>query len=104
MKLPIFSLKFKNKRFKRKEKNVTFKLKSPESKSVFLTGDFNSWNTKSIPLKKNKNGVWSTSINLCSGRFEYKYIIDGQWHEDPHNALKSQNALGSINSVIKIIT
>ena len=86
-----------------KKKKVTFQLKAPAAKSVLLAGDFNSWDAKSITLKKSKNGVWKTTTTLTPGRYEYKFIVDGEWWTDPMNPDTSQNTYGGINSV-KTIT
>ena len=32
---------------------------------VFLAGEFNSWDTGSLLMKKNKEGVWKTSVKLA---------------------------------------
>lgn len=34
----------------------------PGAEKVFLFGDFNGWNRNSVPLQKDKNGVWSTFL------------------------------------------
>ena len=43
-------------KFKPKRRRVTFSLISPDAKEVILMGDFNQWNPKIHPMKKNKNG------------------------------------------------
>jgi 1,4-alpha-glucan branching enzyme len=53
---------------------------------VNLAGEFNNWNTKSIPMKKNRNGDFSVSIDLEKGReYHFKYVIDGHtWINEPN--------------------
>ena len=43
-------------KLKPKRRRVTFSLISPDAKEVILMGDFNQWNPKVHPMKKNKNG------------------------------------------------
>jgi len=70
--------------------------------SVSVAGDFNRWSR--TPLKRNDSGLWSTEIVVPgTGRFEYKFIIDGQrWIEDPSNGMKAPNNYGGLNSVLVI--
>ncbi len=83
-------------------KKVTFKISAPDAKDVRLAGDFNSWDASSANLKKSKDGVWARDFTLKSGRYEYKYLVDGQWQRDPLNNLFTVNTFGSENSVIEL--
>ena len=64
------------------EKTVEFAFSAPEAREVFLAGEFNDWNTRSLPLKKSGGGVWRTKIKLAPGRYEYKFFVDNAWVED----------------------
>ena len=88
---------------KNKQKKIDFKLTAPQANKVMLTGDFTSWEEKGISMKKNKNGLWKTSLNLAPGRHEYKFIVDGQWWLDPDNDDICFNSFGTQNSVKEII-
>jgi len=83
-------------------KKVTFKISAPNAKDVRLAGDFNSWDASTDILKKSKDGVWARDLTLKSGRYEYKYLVDGQWQKDPLNSLFAVNTYGSENSVIEL--
>ncbi|MBN3038574.1 MAG: helix-turn-helix domain-containing protein [Candidatus Omnitrophica bacterium] len=85
-----------------KKKKVDFQLSAPEAKKVYITGDFNSWSEKGITMKKSKTGTWKTSVNLKPGRYEYKFIVDGQWWNDPTNDNTVNNSFGSTNSVVEL--
>ena len=87
-----------------KKKRIDFELSAPEAKQVFITGDFSSWDGKGIAMKRNRTGLWKTSLNLKPGRYEYKFIVDGQWWTDPTNTNTVGNSFGSANSVVDIIT
>ncbi len=84
------------------EKKVTFKISAPNAKDVRLAGDFNSWDPSKSTLKRTKTGVWTRDLTLKSGRYEYKYLVDGQWQKDPLNNLFVTNTYGSENSVIEL--
>jgi len=71
--------------------------------SVSVAGDFNGWSHVATPLKRNDSGLWSTEIKGPTGRFEYKFIINGRhWIEDPSNGMKAPNNYGGLNSVLDI--
>jgi len=52
---------------------------APEAKEVFVAGTFNDWNPTSHPLKRTGDGHWALTLDLPPGRYEYKFVIDGQW-------------------------
>ena len=87
---------------KQKQKNVNFKLKAPEAKKVALTGDFKSWDTKGIRMRKSKAGEWKAGVELKPGRYEYKFVVDNQWWTDPANSNTQSNSLGELNSVLEV--
>lgn len=88
---------------KKGERKVKFQLKAPNATSVLLVGDFNSWDSKGIPLKKNKNGVWATELALKPGKYQYKFLVDGQWITDPENKVTVKNPFGTENSVKEVV-
>lgn len=83
-------------------KKVAFKISAPNAKDVRLAGDFNSWDASSTTLKKFKDGIWKTDLTLKPGRYEYKYLVDGQWQKDSLNKLFTINTFGTENSVIEL--
>ena len=48
-----------------------------------------------------RNAVWQATIDLPMGiHYEFRYIIDGQWHTDFHADGYADNSFGSYNSVV----
>lgn len=84
-----------------KLKEITFQL-STEAKQVNLVGDFNEWSADSMPLRKQRSGVWLKQLSLSPGRYEYRYIVDGAWWNDPDNNERLPNPFGSENNVLKV--
>lgn len=82
------------------EKIVEFTFLAPEMAEVYLAGDFNFWDTQSLPLKKDKQGVWKTEIRLPPGRYEYKLMADNAWVEDLPGAKSVPNPWGTRNFVV----
>jgi len=86
----------------KRDRRVEFTFHSPEAKEVYLTGEFNYWNTNSLPMKKDKDGVWKTEIKLPPGRYEYKLFADSAWVEDIPGAELIPNPFGTQNFVISV--
>jgi 1,4-alpha-glucan branching enzyme len=85
-----------------KRRRTVFSVSAPDAHEVFLAGDFNDWDGRKHPMKKEKNGVWKKVTQLLPGKYEYKFLIDGQWHNDPASAWTCQNAFGTTNNVIEV--
>jgi 1,4-alpha-glucan branching enzyme len=86
-----------------KSKRVTFTLNAPDAKKVTLGGDFNNWDYKRTPLQRNtKDRTWEKELTLAPGRYEYKFMVDGNWVNDPSNNNRVRNSFGTENSVIEI--
>lgn len=85
---------------KQNHKKATFKFMAPEAQSVLLAGDFNAWEPESHPLKRTSNGLWKANLSLSPGRYEYRFLVDGKWHNDPNCTNFSPNPFGGENSVL----
>jgi hypothetical protein len=85
-----------------KDGNARFFLKGyRNAKKVILAGSFNKWNEEVFSMKKTDEG-WELTLQLKPDRYEYRFIIDGYWIEDPDNSNKTPNEYGEYNSVIDI--
>lgn len=87
---------------KQNHKKATFKFMAPEAQSVLLAGDFNAWNPDANPLKRTSNGLWKINLDLSPGRYEYRFLVDGQWHNDPDCKSYVPNPFGGDNCVITL--
>ncbi len=83
-------------------KSVTLKLTAPKAKKVSVAGSFNNWDVKSHSAKKGLKGVWSTRVSLKPGRYEYKFVVDGAWMNDPSCSSSVTNSFGSQNSLLEV--
>ena len=88
--------------FKTKRRRVTFSFELTDANAVILAGDFNQWNLTTHPMKKDGNGSWKKSLLLPPGKYEYKFLADGQWVIDPQNKQSTMNCFGTLNSVIDL--
>jgi len=62
-------------------KKIKFTYYAPEAKEVCIAGDFNDWDTCSLPMKKGRDGLWEAEIQLSPNCYEYKLLADGCWVE-----------------------
>jgi len=85
-----------------KRRKITFSFESSDAKKVILMGDFNNWNPKKHPMKKDDNGKWTKAVILPPGQYEYKFLVDGKWKEDPQNDRICPNNLGTYNNVFNL--
>ena len=71
------------------------------AKKVILSGTFNRWDEQAFKMKKTVGG-WELTLQLNPGTYEYKFIVDGNWMEDPNNPAKHRNEYDGYNSVVSI--
>ena len=86
-----------------KRQKVTFLLEAVDAEAVALMGDFNDWNPKKHPMQRYENGVWYKNLLLLPGKYEYKFMVDGRWQEDPQNEQICANRYGTYNNVVNLI-
>ena len=81
---------------------VTFELPSCIwADRIFVTGDFNEWTRSATPMRQGRDGVWRATVELASGqRYQFRYLIDGQWQTDWHADGSVVNSYGSENSLV----
>lgn len=51
------------------------------------------------PMKKNKKGTWKATLFLEPGRYEYRFVADGNRENDPSCSCWVANEFGSRNCV-----
>jgi hypothetical protein len=81
---------------------ITFVLPKPDASHVTLSGEFNGWSPNATPMKRHEDGRWETTLALAPGRYQYKFIADGQWIPDPRAHENVWNQHGTLNSVIEV--
>lgn len=82
--------------------SVILSWRPPQPEKVFVAGDFNDWNPESHPLVLDENGEWKIELELASGTYEYRFVIDGKWTTDPTSETSVRNTFGSYNSVLTV--
>jgi 1,4-alpha-glucan branching enzyme len=87
---------------------VTFKLSREQSQaadSVRLVGDFNQWDISSVPMKKLKNGDFTSTISLANdAQYQFRYLLDDkEWENDwEADAYIPSSVSFADNSVVRV--
>lgn len=79
---------------------VTFVLDAPSGFDVSIAGNFNKWEPKG--MTKGEDGLFRITMKLAPGTYQYKFLIDTEWREDPQNPRKQPNEYGGFNSIIDV--
>ncbi|HEX8494855.1 MAG TPA: glycogen-binding domain-containing protein [Pyrinomonadaceae bacterium] len=80
--------------------NTTFRLVGhADAKTVALAGTFNNWNPSQTFFTKSGD-EWICKINLAPGKYQYKFVVDGNWILDPGNAATEDDGSGNKNSLL----
>jgi serine/threonine protein kinase len=82
--------------------NIEFSVKAPTASKVFLAGEFNNWSETATPMEKKPDGEWVVVVPLKTGKYQYKFLIDGKWTEDQENPERVPDSYGGFNSVIDV--
>ena len=75
---------------------------APHAETVFVAGDFNGWCTDDLGLGQDETGSWTIKLWLTPGRHEYRFIVDGEWQDDPHASIHVPNEFGASNCVLDL--
>ncbi len=87
---------------------VTFSLPreaAENAQQVDLLGDFNDWQAGADPMRKTKDGGFTISIELASGRdYQFRYLLDRQiwindWEADRYEFSPIGNCENSVVSL-----
>jgi anti-sigma-K factor RskA len=75
----------------------------PDARSVHAVGDFNGWDPARTSLQQVSSGVWTVTLPLTPGRYEYMFVVDGQrWVGDPSALEQADDGFGSRNAVLEV--
>lgn len=82
---------------------VVFSYQDSSASIVKLAGDFNDWEPEAHSMHfEQGQGVWTTVMPLAPGRYQYRFVVDGEWRHDPNNPNFEHDPYGGMNSVIDV--
>ncbi|RLE31277.1 hypothetical protein DRJ54_00810 [Candidatus Acetothermia bacterium] len=75
-----------------------FAVVDPQAQSVAVVGDFSAW--EPIPLSDpDGDGIWTAVLDLPPGRYEYAFVVDGNWVGQDPQADEYVRSFGEYTSV-----
>ncbi len=87
--------------------SIEFKLLAPYNKAAALIGSFSDW--KEIPMQKDENGYFRTSVEMEDGVYQYKFRVQSKsWSNEPDEWVEIDDPYvteidsDTINGVIRI--
>jgi len=81
---------------------LSFSFRGPPGEIVTVAGNFNSWDPFMYELREGPAGVYSLTIPLPSGTYQYVFFHRGERYTDPHNPRRNYARDGSAVSEIVI--
>lgn len=72
-----------------------------KDRKVYLAGNFNNWNPSDAQyLMKDDDGdgIYSITVKLAPGTYQYKYVIEGKWFQDTYAPGAAPDGFGGQNS------
>ena len=69
-----------------------------DAETVAVVGNFNAWEGTALS-DPDHDGIWTASIALAPGRYEYAFIVDGQWKGQDPRADEYIQSFGAYSSV-----
>jgi hypothetical protein len=81
---------------------LKFSFKGPPGETVTVAGNFNGWDPFMYELKEGPAGVYSITIPLPPGTYQYVFFHRGQRYVDPYNTRRIFSRDGSAASEIVI--
>jgi len=79
-----------------------FEFKRSEAKTVCVAGSFNEWQPGTTPMVALGDGRWVKELKLSPGRYEYRFVVDGEWVDDPSAKETVVNPHGGVNAVLTV--
>jgi alpha-amylase/alpha-mannosidase (GH57 family) len=84
------------------DEGLLFTYTDPRAEVVQLAGDFNNWDPLNGPMVREADSLWTITVRLEPGHYQYRFVVDGHWTHDPFNHATVLNAYGEPNSVFHL--
>ena len=80
-----------------------FVLLAPGATHVSLVGDFNDWDARRLPMRRDGTALWTAVVPLGPGRYRYAYLVDDRhWRADPAAPSAQDEDYGTPSSVLTV--
>ena len=81
---------------------VCLHLTHPAAQQVCVAGSFNDWHPSVTPMIRLDDRQWAKELALPPGRYEYRFVVDGVWVDDPAATELIPNSFGTANAVLEV--
>ena len=81
---------------------VCLELTHATAQEVCIAGSFNDWHPSVTPMVRLDDGKWAKELALQQGHYEYSFVVDGQWVDDPAATELIPNSFGTANAVLEV--
>jgi len=81
---------------------ICLRLTHPTARQVCVAGSFNDWQPDVTPMTRRDDGQWVKELALPPGRYEYRFLVDGEWADDPAATELTPNVFGTANAVLVV--
>jgi chromosome partitioning protein len=87
-------------------REVVVQFRDGGATDVRIAGDFNGWvpdkDVRSMVQAEGPERIWTKILTLPPGTYHYRYVVDGEWREDPQNPNGVPGPVGGRNSVLVV--
>lgn len=87
-------------------REVVVRFRDTVASDVRIAGDFNGWvpdkGVRSLIESEGPTRIWTKILQLPPGTYQYRYVVDGQWREDPDNPQGVSSSVGGRNSLLVV--
>jgi chromosome partitioning protein len=88
------------------QREIVIHYRDRDATDVRVAGDFNGWvpdkDVESMLQTEGPQRIWTKILTLPPGTYEYRYVVDGEWREDPDNPLAVPGPVGGRNSILVV--
>lgn len=95
-------MKKRSKKAVAQAQRVRFEFHGVKAQQVFLAGTFNNWQPDATLMEPVGDDQWIKELMLPPGRYEYRFVANGEWFWDPDAAEQVPDGHGGLNSVIEV--
>jgi len=87
-------------------REVVVRFRDAGATDVRIAGDFNGWipdkGVRSLIESEGGERVWTKILKLPPGTYQYRYVVDGEWREDPEGTEHGSDAAEGRSSVLVV--
>ena len=83
-------------------KLVEFSVLLPDAKLVQLAADFTDWEEAPLNMIRFDGGIWCTTVPLPAGVYAYRFLVDGEWYDDPRTLQRDPGSPNAARAFVQI--